>query len=145
MGNNMKLLFVLLAAISFTATPVFADIQDRINECEEMGGNECIFDLLRELGARGSGRDRLKLTDGKYKQVEGNCRKPTRVSAVERNVYDISYGNTSIYTFKCDRDGFCNRTDGSSQPKRARILSRKKFVLSGFNDGIDCYYELDRN
>ncbi|MGE4132593.1 MAG: hypothetical protein AB7F86_13200 [Bdellovibrionales bacterium] len=47
-----KFIFSFLLLVGVQAQ---ADIHDRINQCESMGGGSCIFDLLRELANRGGG------------------------------------------------------------------------------------------
>lgn len=63
-----NLLAVLLITISFSA---HADIFDRINECERVGGGDCIFDLLREL-ARNNPPQRFIPEAGAYRKTSGS-------------------------------------------------------------------------
>jgi hypothetical protein len=71
--NRAIALAVFLYLQSFTA---YADINDRINACEDNGGGSCIYDILRELASKNDinvgNKSCYVVQDDDYSPIESN-------------------------------------------------------------------------
>ena len=67
----MKFIAVLALFFGFSLTAQ-ADVFDRINECERVGGGGCVYNILRELARSSSGTGSTLPLTGAYKRISGS-------------------------------------------------------------------------
>lgn len=99
-GDSMKQVSsVLLLLFAFTYAQISsADIFDRINECERIGGGACLYDLMRELAQQcESAHPGVVLRSGTY--TSDNWKMTVAVSGFKVTIYDpVTTSQAGEYT-----------------------------------------------
>ena len=94
-------LFFTLAMISNAA---FADINDRINNCEASGGGACVFNILRELAnnSTGGGGNTQTTAFVAYQcDSVSSSLKITTTNALTRETFSFAYSDFARFRFSC--------------------------------------------
>ncbi len=135
-----SILFIVICA--FFSLNAHADIQDRIDSCEQSGGTACIFSLLRELaGHSNEGNERpIVLKTGIYdssscRPYSGAFSSQDRIELIESTPDAVILtAASSRYVLKCA--GSVCRSAANTVLKKS---SRSSFTIHGTGefDGFD--------